>query len=388
MPTTNTTHKAAESVLYNNAELMTPADLNNAQHLLERRALDYVVQPTLLEGFSDGTVVQGRPVGGALSIRESATPGMSCRVYPGTILFRPAADAGQPEPSWLLHRLDAVQTITVDAAHATLDRIDLLSFKVEYDAVDTGSADAEPRVTKTTSGTYTGQTLDKRRRTKLTITYTPGTPDASPVVPATPAGQVAFAQIEVPAADTAITTSQIVDYRTPAGSTFVRRWGFEMMVFNGSTSTPHDVADYGATDQWTAQSANIEARVRVGPGEVRCLDAAVDPDFSLAHCRLKRVKFYGRLTHGGTAAAVLACPGGGGDLLDISADVPTGSLDEHTHVPDRPVWSMGDAATDFANPWSAVDGSGERYGGDVLMILRAGATTDVFGSVAAEWWGA
>lgn len=75
-------------------------------------------------------------------------------------------------------KLAAAVTGTITAAHATLPRIDLISIS---------NADA--------------------------LVVTAGTAAANPLIPATPANNLALATVYVPATDTAITTAQVTDKR-------------------------------------------------------------------------------------------------------------------------------------------------------------------------------
>ncbi len=389
MATTNYTDKSAEGVLFNNAELMTPLDFNEMQRLGERRMLDALLRGMYLDGYDPGTHPQARPIGGAFSIRESAVIGMSVRVYPGTLLFRGAADPGTPDPGWMMHRMESLLTVAVDAASGVNPRIDLLSYKVEYDIVDTASADAEARVTKTVGGTYTSQTLDKRRRTKLTITYTPGTAAASPVAPATPAGHVAFAHIEVPTSDTTIATEQIIDYRTPAGSMAVHRMAFEGHFNGGSVSSPGNPLSY-----WDSSPSYASESVasKITPSEQRgMIDTADASGTHLAHYRLKSLRIkcnWNGIFYLMTQEQQVVL-----DTTDIDPFITPNVQGNYSITLPYPIWSMGgdDAgAAIHRNPWTAIDNplAGDAHGCEALMVYGVpGATDDVYWGIYAEWYG-
>lgn len=386
--TTIYTDKSQESVLFNNAELATPADMNNTQYLRERRVVDYMFAHQHLDAFDPGSFPVARPLGGAFSIRQAASVGMTVRVYPGTLFFKSAADPGQPAPQWLMHRMGSIMTVTVDTADATNPRRDLLSYKVEYDSLDTGSVDADARVTKTVGGTYTSQTLDKRRRTKLTVTYTPGAPGVSPVPPSTPAGQVAFAVIEVPATDTTISTTQILDYRTPAGAVTVRRRPDQG--YTQGSNRPTD-------GFWNASSGFVSEvfYYYFAPDELRGMDitdaVSTADGHCLAHYRLKRVRVKAKIT-GSSARFFTATVDGGSLIEDVSSQIVSGVDASYTLTPTYPLWSMGgaDAGSKYhRNPWTSIDvgTGGEHYGGNVYLHLQAGATNDLVYPIMAEWYG-
>jgi hypothetical protein len=84
------------------------------------------------------------------------------------------------------YSFDSTQTGTVNAADATFDRADLLSITMS----DTSEGDAS------ISGP--------------TITYTPGTPAATPTQPATPAKSIPFARISVPKLGTGSATITLI----------------------------------------------------------------------------------------------------------------------------------------------------------------------------------
>lgn len=237
MPIADYTHEQQESLRWNDPELITPSDLNNAQRLRERRALDHLLWNQLIEGgvhqdiiTSDG---QMRPIGSGFAIAQNApSPNMSVWIKRGCVLYQqpsegfggPAkggqgsSDEGAVEPTVLAHAMDSDLQVTIDPAHATLTRFDRIAYKVEYDAADVGSGPhVETRASKTAAGNVVSQILDKRRRTLLTVRYVPGTPGSG--VPGTPGGFHRLADITVPALDTTIGQSQIQDWRTPAGTT-------------------------------------------------------------------------------------------------------------------------------------------------------------------------
>jgi hypothetical protein len=201
------TYTAPATVQRNATEIGSVVDQNNAQLLLLRR-LAQIWEHTLAGGatlrtFGDALKV----VADGLSMNVTVTGG-------APILFDLGSDPGGTDPQFLLHQLGADDTFTVDAADATNPRIDVLSAKVE----DSDFGDPETRIYKdSATGEILSQSFNKRRRTKLTVTYTPGVPGAVPVAPAPPAGEVVVAEIAVAAAATEINAADVTDLRSRFG---------------------------------------------------------------------------------------------------------------------------------------------------------------------------
>lgn len=99
------------------------------------------------------------------------------------------------------------QVVTIAAANATNPRKDLIAIKFKRlveDNIDTGNIYGNG-----TSYLYSQDNLDS-----FEIVVITGTPAASPIVPSTPAGCLALANIHVAANTTSIITSNITDVRT------------------------------------------------------------------------------------------------------------------------------------------------------------------------------
>lgn len=125
-----------------------------------------------------GQAPAGRPLGANSGVRPG-TPSTTVTVSGVTATIGPHAGIIDVETSAsagaYLYASDANVTKTVNAADATNPRIDLISVTVDDPAESDGSV---PQVT---------------------FVYTPGSAVASPVPPATPAQNIALAQINVPA---------------------------------------------------------------------------------------------------------------------------------------------------------------------------------------------
>jgi hypothetical protein len=124
------------------------------------------------------------PIGGngsPLLVAAQATPNMTVAVNPGTVYIPATGGLGVYE--WTL---DAVTNVTIQPAHATLNRIDLVVARI----VDNGDATS---------------TAD--------VVAIQGTAAATPSAPALPANSFALAQVTVGAAVTSVTNANIADSR-------------------------------------------------------------------------------------------------------------------------------------------------------------------------------
>lgn len=153
-----------------------------------------------LDRLSQAALLHGDPTTGALAVRGGVRPSPSNagllvtqRASPAMFVTVAAGTAYVPTQSavggcYVFHN-DASYDVAISTAHATLGRKDLIIAKV---------ADAE----------YSGVS------NLATLEVVTGTPAGSPVLPATPAGSVALAQVQVNAAASTITNANITDLRT------------------------------------------------------------------------------------------------------------------------------------------------------------------------------
>lgn len=97
----------------------------------------------------------------------------------------------------LAFRIPAGTTLTNSAAHATLNRIDLVEIKLELvDGVEMVARDFEDATTRVP----TSQSTDVAKKVQCTIQIKAGTAGASPTYPAPTAGFVPIAAVYIPAA--------------------------------------------------------------------------------------------------------------------------------------------------------------------------------------------
>ena len=136
--------------------------------------------------FSEG--VAGFNTSGDMKVTQSGTPGMSVVVARGGVYIK--GDDATDQGLYFQYN-DADVTLTVPAAHATLARKDIVVCHV-YD-------------------NFHGQAGDT-----AILEYIAGTAAGSPAEPTLPATAYKLATVDVPAADTSITNSQITDRRSIA----------------------------------------------------------------------------------------------------------------------------------------------------------------------------
>lgn len=124
-------------------------------------------------------------MGNTLSVTQTGSPSMAVVVKSGHATISGSEGAKQGVYSVLN---DGDVTLSIAAAHATLNRIDIVCFKVE-DSGYSGGVNASSLVVVT------------------------GTPAASPSAPAAPNNSITLAQVSIVANDTSITNNEITDKR-------------------------------------------------------------------------------------------------------------------------------------------------------------------------------
>lgn len=131
-----------------------------------------------------GGVVNGR--GNSLATTQTGSPSMAVIVKSGQA-FVPGTE-GSKQGCYGVQN-DADVTLSIAAAHATLNRIDIVCFKVQDTA-------------------YSGVTNSS------SLVVVTGTPASSPVAPSAPANSITLSQVAVAAAVTSIVNANITDKRT------------------------------------------------------------------------------------------------------------------------------------------------------------------------------
>lgn len=133
----------------------------------------------------------------------SINAGLVLDVAKGFGMFYDSTATGEFAPWWLPMVLDSVGSVTLGAHHATLPRIDVVCL-----APATEDDNSETVYVKS-GGVVSSTSENKRRKWAGTLSVVAGTPNASPAVPATPAGKVALAEVSVPATAGAVTVRDV-----------------------------------------------------------------------------------------------------------------------------------------------------------------------------------
>jgi hypothetical protein len=124
-------------------------------------------------------------LGNALQVTQTGSPSMAVIVKSGHATI-PGSEGSKQGVYSVLN--DGDVTLSIAAAHATLNRIDLVCFKVE-DSAYSGGANTS------------------------SLVVVSGTPASSPAAPSAPANSITLAQVLIVANDTSITTGEITDTR-------------------------------------------------------------------------------------------------------------------------------------------------------------------------------
>src|SRR5258708_6781081 len=124
-------------------------------------------------------------LGNSLSVTQTGSPSMAVIVRSGLASIPGSEGAKQGVYSVLN---DGDVTLSIAAAHATLNRIDIVCFKVE----DQG---------------YSGS------NNLSSLVVVTGTPASSPAAPSAPPNSIVLAQVSIVALDTSITNGEITDKR-------------------------------------------------------------------------------------------------------------------------------------------------------------------------------
>lgn len=207
MPTQVITTDVEAEVLYNDGEALLDSDMLDMQRI-DRRLWS---KAFLRMSEATDSFLPLRPLRTALQPRRHDSTNI--RVDPG-IIFWALTDPGGRDYGSLVFSLDNQIVITYDPNVSGLTRYDILSVKLEKEDETPISRDFKDA----TTGALSTQSFAKIRGYKMTLTYTPGVPDASPVEPAVPAGEEKIARIEVPSG-TPVGFEDVIDFRYPAGNT-------------------------------------------------------------------------------------------------------------------------------------------------------------------------
>lgn len=378
MPQTSYIDERHESIRWNNSELVTPADLNYAQNLRDRRMIDDILHDLFVtEQFDPGGQPQPtlRPMMRALAQRGEVGGPLRVTLQPGCIFWRQANVVGV-DPRWIAHHLELGLTVSLDAADPTNPRIDVISAKVEYAAPNHSGPDSETRVVKLSDGSIVSQTFDKRRRTRLTVTYTPGTPNSVPQPPNPPADEVKIAEVDVFANMPEVPDTSIRDFRTPAGHTRI-----DVMLGAGAS----DAATLDDTFDWTASAAAQSVLLPIQPP---AYGFPMGASGHVQHLRLRTLTLTALVSTGGNFVLGHRSHLYGAALEQLEPLVGQITLDvgkEHKiseSVFSSPVWAGG-----LRNPLIADTGHDIPHGHSLSASTVFGASGDRVQALVADFWG-
>lgn len=140
-----------------------------------------------------------------------------------------------PESVKRLIRKATDSNVTIAEAHATLNRIDIISVKA-----NTAFTTASRKKKAALDGAVTTQAVNVSQDWQADVLLTAGTANASPAVPSTPSGYIKLAEILVTAVTGVVAQASITDTRTrfyTDNGNF--EWAdFEELAANPSTSPP------------------------------------------------------------------------------------------------------------------------------------------------------
>lgn len=194
-------------LVINEFEKVVHEDLNDLQKVVHQSLYDKILRPFFqdVDGFI-GT-----------SFQPSYVDADTVNLAAGRGFIYDAAQTGY-EPKYQAIHSDVVVAATIGAPHASLNRIDLICLGTDEEVTDT-----ENRFVKTGgTGPIALQMVDKVSEQTYVLQVVAGTPNASPSVPATPAGRIAVAQVLVTAAVGVSGAGSVTDVRevlVPAVST-------------------------------------------------------------------------------------------------------------------------------------------------------------------------
>jgi hypothetical protein len=276
----------------NDGQELVYGDINKIAALTERELYDRFLHEML--GRQDAAFFGD-------SFRVSRTGALALEVAPGMGLQYDAAQVS-PEPQRRPMYRSAAVALVVSAAHATLNRIDIVCVRANRAVTATESR----RYKSTVSATPTTQSFDIETDWQADVAITAGTPDASPAAPATPAGYVKVAEVLVTAVTGVAASGAITDMRT----CHKRLGGYDAIVGATSDCTDADLAsaiarvsagakiliasNLALTSGVSLNKANLQ--IEALPGVTLSGGAITALTLAAAGCRIKGLRFSGFAT--------------------------------------------------------------------------------------------
>jgi hypothetical protein len=252
-------------VRFIDGEGIAHSDFNDVQQYMRAFIVDQIIG-----GCASDTLSDARPDESRCYVPTAA----HCMVYgsssslvtntPGVIMQWKTADYSDgmtPELLAYFVEEDELET-SIDLPDATNPRWDGLFIKLEDDE----AAGSETRDFKDiTTGVVTSSSVNKKNRTKLTLTYVAGTPAATNIsFPSTPAGHVPLVYVCVPpGAATTPALSGVCDARMPMRMGSVDIMPGQMFDGGGATAASMDAKQHAII----ASNSNVKVAVPflVGP---------------------------------------------------------------------------------------------------------------------------
>lgn len=208
-----------KEVLFNDGEGLTYGDLTNIQRFASAKLQDVLLHKLATRG-ANGTPetdsVYCWAFGDGAFPYCSATP-MVVTNNVGTLCHVKDVTVTGSSPKMLIYHVATDELLTtVNAAHATLNRIDSIFLSLSESNGDSESRDFKDAVT----GALSTTPLNKKYNVSCTKSYVPGTGTslaATPVPMAAPSGYMRWCDIYVPAVAASLTPGNLRDQRFPLG---------------------------------------------------------------------------------------------------------------------------------------------------------------------------
>lgn len=187
-----------DATVWNTRERLLSSDLTRSTDLLHRALMETLA------------ALSGDQVSGVIRGMEAAAPGtgMTVNVTAGLALLFDSSQV-YPDSDWRWIELQADDIVTIPAAHATLNRWDVIEIAPATQATSTQSRD----IYSGTLGTFTPQSVTKEQASRPTISVRQGTAATSPALPAGTTGVIPLAYVYVQAATTTIAGTDVVRCR-------------------------------------------------------------------------------------------------------------------------------------------------------------------------------
>jgi hypothetical protein len=368
---------AVKTVLFNSGEGLSSDDLNDAQRAMQAQMFDVFWRYRLLrrEFSLDNSATHCFVVGAGayLTVTGTALRSGNGKGVVGQLVDTGAVDGDDPTVLFYHVAEDEIAT-THDAAHATLDRWDIVCIKLEQ--VDGASESRDFK--DATTGLLSSETLDKRRSVTLTKQVVKGS-NATPgtaVEPSVPAGYVKWGALLIRAAHAGVfALSDLRAWTTPLG-------GYMVGVIIPSELASKNSGTNGFLGAWSTDNGGYY------------IASSAATQLMVAHlpvcpygARVTRLKVRAKISSGGYIRLYrltgITTTGGTATLIKDYGD--TGGADTVTDLIDADGRIGGD--TLLGPLWGRGSSGGPEDGNDNEMIaiwIESGASGDRIGLIQWE----